>query len=116
MVRYRPGFYDRPYRRGPDSTTPPIGRGMDSTTPPIGRGMDSMTPPIGRGMDSTTPPIGSVWILRPPPLPPPTSHLLVASLLVVINECPLGVSWAGYLSGLEVGKLGKTAPKARNFF
>ncbi len=51
-------------------------------------------------------------------IPPSThnSHLLIASLLVVINECPLDVSWAGNLSGLEVGKLGKIVPKARNFF
>ncbi len=54
-------------------------------------------------------------ILRPP-LPPPNCHLLVASLLVVINECPLDMSWAGNSSGLEVGKLEEIVPKVRNFF
>ena len=67
-----------------------------------------------------------VWILGTPPpyrkgsgfYDPPSahnSHLLVASLLVVIDESPLDVNWAGDLSGLEVGKLGKIAPKARKF-
>ncbi len=76
---------------------------MHSTTPPVGGGLDSTTPPIGRGLDSTT-----------PPLPPPNSHILVASLMVVINEYSLDVSWVGNLSGLEVGTLGKIAPKAQN--
>ncbi len=53
---------------------------MEFTTPaPIGRGLESMTPCIGRGLETITP-------------PPPDSHLLVASLLVVINESPL-VKW-----------------------
>ena len=94
MVRYRPGFYDPPYRRVSGFYDPPYREGYGFYNPPYRKGLDSTTPP----------------------LPPPNSHLLVASLLLVIKECPLDVSWAGNLSDLEVGKLGKIAPKARNFF
>ena len=62
--------------------------------PPHRRGPGIYDPPYQRGSG----------IYDPPPPTNPNSHSPVDPLLVIISKCPLDLSWAGNMSGLEVEK------------